>query len=128
MLDAARKILIVEDEAFLLQSLAKRFTSEGFTVFPVKNGKDAYDTALREHPSAMLLDIILPDMDGLEMLRKLRRDVWGKTLVVIVLSNLKSAERVSEAMELGVTDFLVKADWKLEDIARKVQERLHLPA
>ncbi len=125
MADAGpKKIVIVEDEAFLLSSLAKRFTGEGFTVFPVKSGKDARETALREHPDAMLLDIILPDVDGLEILRKLRKDAWGKTMLVIVLSNVKSADRVSEAMELGVTDFLVKADWKLEDIVRKVKERL----
>ena len=119
-----KKILIVEDEVALLNALRDKFTREGFAVLEAKNGEEGLEIALREHPDLILLDIIMPVMDGMTMLAKLREDNWGKDAKVIVLTNLSDTEKVSAAMTKGTFDYLVKADWKLEDVVRKVRERL----
>lgn len=74
----SKTILVVEDQIPILQILVYRFDSEGFNVIEAKNGKDGLELALKEHPDLILLDIILPKLDGIEMLKKLRADNWGK--------------------------------------------------
>ena len=78
------------------------------------------------HPDMILLDIIMPKMDGMSMLRKLREDNWGKTAKVILLTNLSSPEAVTEAIQHNVYDYLVKTNWKLESIVIKVRTMLGL--
>ena len=119
-----KKILIVEDEPSLRKALMIKLVEEGFAVLEAVNGADGLAVALREHPDMILLDIVMPVMDGMTMLAKLRGDPWGKDAKVIVLTNLSDTEKVSAAMTKGTFDYLVKADWKLEDVVRKVRERL----
>lgn len=120
----SKKILVIEDEAPLLQVLIDKITSEGFSVLGAKNGEEGLELALKEHPDLILLDIIMPVMDGMSMLYELRKDPWGNSVPVILLTNLSDAERVAEALRLKVYDFLVKSDWKLEDLVKKVKEKL----
>ena len=119
-----KKILIVEDEPALLSALLAKFHQEGFAAIGAKDGQEGLNTALREHPDLILLDIIMPVMDGMTMLYKLQKDSWGMNVPVILLTNLSEAERVSESLRQGVYDYLVKSDWKLEDIVKKVRETL----
>ncbi|OGF18771.1 hypothetical protein A3G56_02565 [Candidatus Falkowbacteria bacterium RIFCSPLOWO2_12_FULL_45_10] len=119
-----KKILIVEDEALMLRSLSDKFREEKFTVLEANDGANGLDSALANHPDIILLDIIMPKMDGLTVLEKLRQDEWGKEVPVIILTNLSDSDKVAEAMKNRAYDFLVKADWKLEDIVRKVREKL----
>lgn len=117
-------ILIVEDNLPEMNALQDKFTSEGFSVLEAKNGEEGLEVALREHPDLILLDIIMPVMDGMTMLKKLREDAWGKNTHVIILTNLDSNEKISEAIELGSYKYLIKTNWKLEDVVAKVRERL----
>lgn len=119
-----KTILIVEDEVSLRNVLYDKLSIEGFVVFEAKNGEEGLAVALREHPNVILLDIIMPVMDGITMLYELRKDPWGKDAKVILLTNLSEAERVSQSQRQGVYDYLVKSDWKLEDIVKKVKEKL----
>jgi two-component system, OmpR family, alkaline phosphatase synthesis response regulator PhoP len=119
-----KKVLIVEDEVILLNALMKKFHKEGFLVMGEKNGKLGLDRALKDKPDLILLDIIMPVMDGMTMLAKLRRDGWGKNVPVIMLTNLNSSEDVTEAAKHGAYDYLVKSDWRLEDVIGKVNEAL----
>lgn len=119
-----KKILIVEDEPGLLNALVDKFTHEGFVVLSAKDGQEGLEVALPEHPDLILLDIIMPVMDGMTMLRDLRKDPWGKNVPVILLTNLSEAEKVAESLSQGVYYYLVKSDWKLEDIVKKVKEKL----
>jgi DNA-binding response OmpR family regulator len=119
-----QSLLIVEDEQSLLQALATKFEHEGFEVFTAGNGADGLDTALAKHPDIILLDIIMPVMDGMTMLKHLREDDWGKTARVIILTNLSDPKNVMEALNSDTHDFLVKSDWELQDIVGKVRERL----
>lgn len=120
----ANKILIVEDETSLRGALRDKLCLEGFTVLEAKNGQEGLAVALREHPDLILLDIIMPVMDGMTMLYELRKDPWGKDVKIILLTNLSEAERVAESLRQGVYDYLVKSDWKLEDIVKKVKVKL----
>ncbi|MFC1612254.1 PleD family two-component system response regulator [Patescibacteria group bacterium] len=124
MANKAKTILIIEDEAPVVRILREKFKSEGFRVLEAKNGIDGFKKAKTEKPDLILLDIILPKMDGIAMLQKLRKDAWGKNVKVIILTNLSDGDELAEAIEHKVHDYLVKADWKLEEIVKKVKEKL----
>jgi DNA-binding response OmpR family regulator len=119
-----KKILIVEDEPALLAVLVDKLSREQFRCLEAKNGQEGLDIALRERPDLILLDIIMPVMDGMTMLYELRKDAWGRNVPVILLTNLSEAERVAESLRQGVHDYLVKSDWTLEDIVKKIKEKL----
>lgn len=121
-----KTILIVEDEALILRSLKDRFIKEGFTVFDASDGEKGLELALQNHPDIILLDIIMPKMDGISMLKELRKDEWGKDVKIIILTNLNYSEKVAEAMKNGVYDFLIKTDWKLEDVVKQVRDKLEV--
>ncbi|MFA5022356.1 MAG: response regulator [Patescibacteria group bacterium] len=120
----AKKILIIEDEVSLLQALVDKFKIEKFLVISAKNGQDGLELAKEEKPDLILLDIIMPITDGINMLEQLRQDQWGKEVPVIILTNLNDIKKTSEAMASGVHDYLLKTDWKLDDVVKKVKERL----
>lgn len=118
------KILIVEDEPSLVTILKNKFTREHFTVIEARDGKEGLAVAFNEHPDLILLDIIMPVMDGISMLNELRKDTWGKTAKVILLTNLSDSQKIDESLAQGVSDYLIKADWQLDDLVTKVKEKL----
>ncbi|MEK7557665.1 MAG: response regulator [Patescibacteria group bacterium] len=124
MLDKQETILIVEDEITLNELICKKFESDGFLMLEAKNGEEGLKIALSSRPDIILLDIVMPVMDGITMLEKLREDEWGKNAKVIMLTNLNDSERVATAMTRGSYDYLVKCDWTIEDIVKKVREKL----
>ncbi|PLX28365.1 response regulator [Candidatus Parcubacteria bacterium] len=117
-------ILVVEDEPSLVKAMSDKFDKEGFSVLLAHDGKKGLELALEHHPDILLLDIMMPKMGGIPMLEELRKDDWGKGVPVIVLTNLADTQTVSDVAERGVHDYLVKSDWKLEDIVEKVKEKL----
>lgn len=119
-----KKILIVEDEAPLLSVLHDKLVQEGYRVLAAKNGKEGLAVALSEHPDLILLDILLPDMNGLAVLKEIHSDDWGKNAKVIMLTNLSDNQSVADSLEQGSFDFLVKSDWKLEDVAKVIRDKL----
>ena len=120
-----KKILIVEDEAPLRTAVNDILSFEGFEVFQAKNGQEGLDLALKEHPDLILLDLMMPIMDGLTMLEKLRQDAeFGKHAAVILLTNINDPDKVAMATEAGSYDFLVKSDWNIEDVVKKIKGRL----
>jgi len=119
-----KKILIVEDEVTLRRVLVDKFENEGMRVFSASNGEDGLEIALEEIPDIILLDIIMPKKDGLTMLRELRENEKGKNIKVIILTNITDASKMLDDANRGVYDFLIKSDWKVEDIFKKVQDYL----
>ena len=119
-----QKILIVEDEIPLLNILSNKLAGEGFVVLEAKNGTTGLEMALAEHPDLILLDIILPGMDGITVLKQLHADRWGKKAKVVMLTNLGDNQSVASALALGSRDFLVKSDWKIEDVVKVVHDKL----
>lgn len=119
-----QKILIIEDDMSLQSQLTAVFKDEGFQVITAADGKKGLMLALIEHPDMILLDIVLPQMDGITTLKKIREDQWGKDVPVIILSNLDTVDDLSKAMEVGAFKYLVKTDWDPKDIVVKVKETL----
>lgn len=122
----AKTILVVEDEPALQLAIREKCTAEGFTVLSAENGITGLHMAMQEHPDLILLDIIMPRMDGLEMLEELRKDTWGATAKVIMLTNLNDDEKVAKAAAFNVFDYLVKADWNIADVVDKIKQTLGL--
>ena len=120
-LDEPKTVLIVEDESALLDALVDKFTREGFVVLGAKNGQVGLSLALANHPDMILLDLIMPVMDGMTMLSNLRKDQWGKDAKVIILSNLSEVEKTASLPE-GVYDYLVKSDSDIDNVVKKVRE------
>ena len=118
------KILIIEDEALLRGSLTAEFKRAGFDVSEAKDGWEGLQMARREHPDILLLDIILPKIQGLDVLKLLRGDPWGKTVPVVVLTSLGDGDTASQAAVFGVYSILVKKDWTPEEVVEKVREKL----
>ena len=121
-----KSILVVEDDYSLMNVLRKKLISVGFNVFEAANGEEGLDAVSKHRPDLILLDIIMPKMDGLTMLKKLREDEWGKKAKVILLTNLSDEEKVLKENDLGSFDYLVKSDWSLEDIVRKIRKKLNI--
>ncbi len=124
MSEVQKKILIVEDEGPMRRAVRDKFAREGFKVYEAKNGEEGLHVAFAEHPDIILLDVMMPIMDGLEMLHEVRKDIWGKTVPVVLLTNLSDTDKVASALEDGASGFLVKSDWKIEDVVKKVEEVL----
>lgn len=121
-----KKVLVVEDERTLRNILQDKLKSEGFSVLAAKDGLEGLKIALKDHPDLILLDIIMPKMDGIDLLKKLRTDRWGKTVPVLLLTNDINPEHMSETLKVNANDYLVKSDWELDDVIKKIKETLRL--
>ncbi len=119
-----KKILVVEDELPLLMAINRKLTQEGFEVVEAINGVECLSVGKKEKPDLILLDIIMPKMDGLTALKKLRKTSWGKKMPVIILTNLSEAESISEAIKSEAYDYLIKTNWSLQDVVKKVKEKV----
>jgi len=119
----SKKILIVEDEKGLRLPLVTVLKNEGFNVLEANNGEEGLQMALETHPDLMIIDIVMPVLDGISMLKKLREDPWGKNAEALLLTNLPYDKKAQEAFEQGVFEYLVKSDWSIPAILGKVKER-----
>ncbi|HSX38993.1 MAG TPA: response regulator [Candidatus Saccharimonadales bacterium] len=122
----SKTILVVEDEKFFLDTLKDKLKESGFVVTEAADGNEGLQAALKTHPDLILVDIVLPQMDGLSVVRELRKDMWGKDAKVIFLTNYPFGEKAGEALNLGVTEYITKANWTLDQIVGKVKEKLEV--
>lgn len=118
------KILLIEDDDPVRKVLAGKLESDGLEVLTAIDGEKGLKKALADHPDLILLDLVMPNMDGMTMLRKLREDRWGKEAAVIILTNLVDVYKAEEAAKQGVADFFVKSDWKLADLVKMIEKKL----
>lgn len=123
----AKTILIVEDEPSMRRALASKLERAGYAVRAAGDGEEAVAALEAERPDLVLLDLIMPKMDGISVLRRMKSDAAMRGVAVIILTNLSSGDKVAEAMQLGTYDFLVKANYSLDDILKKVSARLGSP-
>ena len=111
-----KKVLVVEDEAAYSSLLQKELTKSGFETMIARDGEEGLRLALSFKPDLILLDIIMPKVDGLKMLRDLRTDPWGKNVQVFILTNINDSKEISEGMNNNIIKYVVKSEIKLEDL------------
>jgi CheY-like chemotaxis protein len=126
-LEKRTTILIVEDDLIINNTYSEELRSEGFVVLSAENGKVGLDFALQEKPDIILLDILMPVMDGFTMMDKLRAtNEYGKNVPIILLTDLSPDEdKVIQAIKKNEPEyFLVKSDWDISRVVVKLKERL----
>jgi two-component system alkaline phosphatase synthesis response regulator PhoP len=121
-----KKVLIVEDEANLLDVLRDELAAAGFEIFKAHDGEEGYKLALEKHPDLILIDVLMPKMDGITMFKNIRKHEALKSIPGIILTNLSDTKTVEDALESGAYDFLVKSDWEPKNLVKRVQEKLGL--
>ncbi|MDD3190479.1 MAG: response regulator [Candidatus Pacebacteria bacterium] len=120
----AKKILVVEDEATLQKALIEVLEQAEYEVASALDGERGWELAVEEKPDLILLDIILPKMDGFEVLRNLKGNPETAKIPIIILTNLSDLNDIQKALDLGANTYLVKADFHLEDVLRKIEQTL----
>lgn len=115
-----KHILIIEDDSFLKNLESSKFTHEGFTVASAVTGAEV-DTALTtQTPDVILLDLMLPDVDGFELLKRFKADDKIKAVPVIVFSNLSDEIEMKRVLDAGAAEFMVKSNFTLSDVIEKI--------
>jgi two-component system phosphate regulon response regulator PhoB len=121
-MNPSKKVLIVEDDKAFRTVLSEKLKAEGIEVSFAVDGRSGLDVALKTHPDLICLDVMLPIMTGIEMIRELRNDDWGKKACIILLTQVNSSSVVADALENGVLKYFVKADHPVSDIVDEVKK------
>ncbi len=123
-------VLVVEDEAPMLHVLIDTLKQEGYVALQAKDGVEGLQLASSQHPDLILLDLLMPHMDGMTMMSRLRENAWGKDIPVIILTNVSADTdaTLKAIVDLQPAYYLIKSDVKLEEIVEKVEEILRLQA
>jgi DNA-binding response OmpR family regulator len=120
----ATKIAIIEDDLAIAQMYRMKFEVEGYDVETAENGLLGYQLIRDKKPEIILLDLMMPEMNGAEVLEKVRGEAWGKDIKVIILTNLSEQEAPPKIKELGVRKFIVKAEMTPKQVAEIVKAEL----
>jgi DNA-binding response OmpR family regulator len=120
----ATKIAIIEDDAAIAQMYRMKFEAEGYNVETAENGKLGLALAQEMSPDIILLDLMMPEMTGEEMLSKMRATDWGKDIKVIILTNMGEQEAPASLKTMSVLAFIVKADMTPRQVAELVKTHL----
>ena len=118
----AKTILIIEDDNFLQGLEATKLKKEGYNVLTASNSVEAFKAMEGTKPDLILLDLLLPDVDGFMILEKVRQNKDMQSIPVIVFSNLSEKKDVSRATKLGASEFMIKSNFTLDEITKKVKE------
>lgn len=122
-MDRKIKILVAEDDLSIRMALVARLRAENFELIEAIDGKSALDLALLKHPDLILLDILMPVMDGMLVLRKLRgANKWGEKVPVIILSNLGAAENIERSRKDNVMAYMIKSNTRLDEVVQKIKD------
>ncbi len=119
-----KKVLIVEDEPDIREAIAEAIAQVNISVSTAENGQVGLKKALEEEPDLILLDIVMPLMDGHAMLAKLREDSWGKNVKVIMLTSMDDVKSIGQAHEGNIEDYIIKAHSSLDEIVTRVKVAL----
>ncbi len=120
-----KHILIVEDEIDLREAMAEALQEEGYRVSMAENGQVGLEIALRDHPDLILLDLMMPIMDGQTMFSKLREDPWGREANVVILTAMDDVKNIGLAHEAKPLDYFIKAHHSLDDLIKQIRLLLY---
>lgn len=124
MSDIPKKILIVDDDSNIRELFVDTLSPHGFKCLTARDGLEGLNLSLTENPDIILLDLRMPEMDGLTMLRELRKTESGKNIPVIILSTVNDEKSVSEALQLGVSEFLEKSNWNATELMERIRNKI----
>jgi two-component system alkaline phosphatase synthesis response regulator PhoP len=119
-----KTIVLADDEAFIALAYKEGLERAGFSVVVAHDGQEAVDRVREVMPDVVLLDLIMPKMNGFEVLKALKGDPKTKDLKILILSNLSQHSDENEARKAGAIDFMVKADHSLKEVVERVQSHL----
>ena len=119
-----KKILFIEDESALQKTFGEILKQEGYEMTSALDGESGLRLAKDKKPDLILLDLILPKLHGLEVLKKLKEDPETKEVPIVILTNLEEVGDVEKALELGATTYLVKESYRLEEVVKKIKKTL----
>jgi len=120
-----KKILVVDDENALRRALVDSFKAENlYDLFEASDGEAALEIIRKEHPNLVLLDISMPKMDGITLSKKMEKEKLLEKTKIIFLTNSTDMNQIASAMEMGDADYLIKADWDMNDIVNRVKEKM----
>jgi len=122
-----KKVLIIEDEQSLRAAVVAVLKTKNILPIEAVNGEEGVKKALSEHPDLILLDLIMPVMDGMTALKEIRKDKWGANVPVVILTNLSATEEsiITDIVTHKPMEYLVKSDWKIHDVIDKVEKILN---
>ncbi len=121
-----KNILIIEDDEFLMKLLSKKFVFEKFTVFWAPNGSEGISKMKELKPDLVLMDLLLPDMTGFDILTNVKKDPDISAIPVIILSNLDKKEEIERGLKAGAEDYLIKSQFTSDEIIKKVKTVLEM--
>jgi len=116
-----KKILFIEDESALQEALGEMLSQDGYEIVAALNGEEGLKLAQTKNPNLIVLDLVLPKIHGLEVLKKLKENKKTQNIPVIVLTNLETAEDVEKSIKMGATAYLVKSSYSLEEVTEKIK-------
>jgi CheY-like chemotaxis protein len=119
-----KKIMIVEDDSFVMDIYQTKLAQEGFEAIGAVNGLEAMKKLEGVKPDLILLDIIMPYMDGLEVLKKIKDDERLKNIPIVLLTNLSQKEEINKGMGLGADDYLIKSHFTPSEVMEKIKKYL----
>lgn len=122
MSDQKIKILLIEDDPFLSSMYSTKFELENFQVFSGDDGRKGLDLALAEIPDIILLDILMPVMNGFEVLENLKKNERTRNIPVILLTNLNQKDDIEKALSMGANDYLIKAHFMPSEVVDKIRK------
>lgn len=119
-----KKILIIDDDPFILDMYALKFRERGFAVATARDGKEGVKRALEQRPDGILLDVVMPAMDGFDVLQELKKNPDTRDAKTILLTNLGQKEEVERGKKLGANDYIIKAHFTPSEVVEKVRDLL----
>ena len=119
-----KKILIVEDDNFLISVYSKKFSAEGYEVFQVMDGQKAFNIIKEKSPDLILLDIMLPGINGLEILKQIQENEQTKKIPVIMLTNVSEKSEIDRAFSLGAKDYIIKTFFTPAEVLEKIKKHI----
>ena len=117
----SQKILIIEDDKFLRELIAKKLIKEGYDVEEAIDGEEGLKKIQEVNPDLVLLDLILPGIDGFQVLKEAKENHKTENIPVVILSNLGQKDEIEKGLNLGAVDFLIKAHFTPEEIVEKIK-------
>lgn len=117
----AKKILVIEDDKFLRELISQKLIKEGYDILEAVDGEKGIESTKTEKPDLILLDLILPGIDGFEVLAKIKSDSEVSEIPIIILSNLGQKDDIEKGLNMGAVDYLIKAHFTPAEIIEKIR-------